>query len=741
MRRSSIPTHTDRGTSQHERRGIILVLSAIALVGILGMVAFAVDIGLIRLEQGRMQNAVDAAALAATQEIRNGVVNAQAGSVEDANSLAVTAAKNVAVDVAQRNGIFVDPTTDIQFGRRSLDDAGNLTTDWANGPFNVVRVTARRDNADLAAQDGRLPLAFARVLGYDSVAIQSSATAFLEARDIVLVLDYSGSMNDDSTFAAVNRLGLSSVEDNLDEIWEAMVDADGAFTNDRVKFPDVVSDGSKTFGDMTVGEGKYVSGYTASVDVLTMLAAYSDNGTRSLNRIVDDIRDFSVNSKSRRTTFMNDYKSRLSEMTNAEVVDAIETLMENNSKNDIKEAVRDFSNGSTDRRNKFEIAALGSPLTAAEVESLITAHEGTSDRYNRLLGAYEGVNDSNAVATSIANHLGLLDVDVNGNPINPYPQAGMNTTWTNGQIESFDSEKSMPSGPSNGDVVGGRNRDLWRNYIKWSRSDGSTNNAGYRNKYGTRTLMNYMLSSQPRHDQSEGIWNAPAYPFHAMKEGVTLFLDFLDDLDFGDYVGIVSYAENDARVESKISGEEVITDDYDALDAIQVERQAAYYSNFTGIGDGIRRARLLLEAKQRYGSRPVIMVLTDGQANRKGENEDGETFSSDDVWWNWREVTQGYNEDNPSSYYSTGDENRQYAMYEAMICVSKGITVHTMSVGAFADRNFMDALAFMGGGIHISVAGGASIASMEAEMLEAFRQVAANVPPGQLTIDVAPSGP
>ena len=62
---------------------------------------------------------------------------------------------------------------------------------WGGTPYNVVKVTARRNGSDPTAPDGEFPLAFGWAIGKDSVPLQTSSTAFTEARDLVLVLDWS----------------------------------------------------------------------------------------------------------------------------------------------------------------------------------------------------------------------------------------------------------------------------------------------------------------------------------------------------------------------------------------------------------------------------------------------------------------------------------------------------------------------------------------------------------------------
>jgi hypothetical protein len=90
-----------------------------------------------------------------------------------------------------------------------------------------------------------------------------------------------------------------------------------------------------------------------------------------------------------------------------------------------------------------------------------------------------------------------------------------------------------------------------------------------------------------------------------------------------------------------------------------------------------------------------------------------------------------YNGDG-SADYSTANSKKMYAFWEATEAIRGGVTVHTMSVGAGADRDLMEAIAFAGSGIWIDVPGGSTVAAMEEQLLDAFRQIAAKVPPAKL---------
>ncbi|MEM6328649.1 MAG: pilus assembly protein TadG-related protein [Planctomycetota bacterium] len=590
-----------RRAARDNRRGVIVVLTGFVLTVLFAFVSMSVDSGRIVLTETEMQNAVDAAALAASQEITAAIHAAGQGTGSatiDANSIAVEAARTMAAQVAAANGVYVDPAADVSFGKRNYDAASDSwPIQWGAAPYNVVRVVARRNNADdPEAPDSELPLAFGWAVGRTSVPLTTSATAFVEARDLVLVLDFSGSMSDDTELRSIGTFTQQQVEDGLDQCWQEL-------RASKVKWPGVSPARNKwkhKFGGIDSAEGVYISS--------------SDT---------DDIFD--------------------------------------------------------------------------ELD----------------LGAKYGKNH--------ARWPGTLKW--------PFPQSGRGSDGLpNGMLSDDDSE------------------DAWKDYIHYVKNLGGP----YKKKYGFRTLIDYLLqNNQMEWDESEDLWRTSHYPFHAVKNGASLFLGFLSDLDFGDEIGLVSYGTyavwEDSHHDGEVSidlGGDPITSDYAAVDTIQRRHQAGHYDVFTGIGDGVLKAREMLvgrdndssdEGHARYGARPTIILMTDGQANRMPSG------------WN---MPSGFDWDDHTDYdgdgqsdYSTSDSKKKYAFYEALECAKRGITVHTMAVGAGADRGLMRAIAHACGGVHISVPGGSTIAEMESQMLEAFGEIAAKVPPAQLVYELsAPAG-
>lgn len=611
---------------QKHRKGIILVLTCLLAPVLFGFLAFAVDTGLMSSTQTRMQNAADAAALAASQEIRAAIAAASAGEGHaqiDSNSIAVGEARAMAVQVAAANGFYIDAQRDVIFGRRSFDaDTNSWPVQWGTEPYNVVRVEVHRDNANSEAPDAALPLNFGSFVGKPTASLATGASAFVEARDLILVLDFSGSMSYDSQLQSIGSLSRDDIVANLKDMFTAL--------------------------------GANAGNLTAEPQYLTIQGQPPANN--SLPQIY--------------TTFKGN---------------SIYTV----STKDLSNVVLEFSNGN---RQKFDNLNQG---TSGEFA-------GTGANYGKRVTKCWVKSGTNASGDGPGYGERFEDT-----------VAAVKTAF-----DLYNTPYPYPQGS-------------WDQFISHARSDGDVWNADLEYTYGGPTFVNYLLEKQKSFSQTPDLWKTPEYPFHAMKNGVSLLLDFLTDLDFGDEVGIISYG-NYARWETQLDydgynidiGSNPITSDYQTLDLIQRHRQAAHYSNMTAMGDGIRQARELLQQYQRYGSRPTVLVITDGNTNQAPS---GWSLPND---WNWDELTD-YDGDGIADY-TTSDTKKQYAFWEATQGMDLGYTFHTMTVGTGADRPLMKAIAFAGNGTWIDVPGGGTVAAMQDQMLAAFGEIAGRVPPPTL---------
>lgn len=184
--RKSLRTRAPRRL-KHSRLASILPLAAGVMVLVFGFTAFTVDIGYISLTKSQLQSAADAAALAAGLELPQGLSTAP---IKTQDQVAVLA-RAAAVDVAGRHSaggvssVYADGSRDVQFGRLVWDSqAQSWGESWGTGPYNMVRVTLRRDQtmptgAPVATGDAPLNLFFGPALGTKTASLTETATAAL----------------------------------------------------------------------------------------------------------------------------------------------------------------------------------------------------------------------------------------------------------------------------------------------------------------------------------------------------------------------------------------------------------------------------------------------------------------------------------------------------------------------------------------------------------------------------------
>jgi len=155
---------------QHNRReaGQSLILVALGLLALLSMLVLAIDFGLAYSERRRMQNAADAGALAGAWLLANGGTDAEIAAA-------------VREYTVNQNGAL---TYEARYLPGNQAVGGGSVPSTASG----IQVTARTT----------FPTIFAGVLGINSISAVGVAGGGFSPLDIMLVMDRSGSMDDDS---------------------------------------------------------------------------------------------------------------------------------------------------------------------------------------------------------------------------------------------------------------------------------------------------------------------------------------------------------------------------------------------------------------------------------------------------------------------------------------------------------------------------------------------------------------
>ncbi|MDZ4782883.1 MAG: VWA domain-containing protein [Planctomycetia bacterium] len=546
-----------RRAGQLTRRGNILVLSAVLMVVLLGMVAFAVDVGYIHNTNAELKRTADAAALAGVSVLVDGT-EAAYGTVTE-----YVAANPV-------NGVNVSQSeTEIETGM--WDDEARTFTPADETP-TAIRVRVRRDDQGLF---------FARVLGRDNFDAAAESIATFRPRDIMLVLDYSASMNDDSEFKSFSLLGQAAVEANLQEIYGEL--------------------GSPAWGNM----------------------AFAPAHFRQTGRTPQNVNEAQIYVTFKPTEIY---------VTSSKNLENVVLQFSDNAKQTFSglSGTAGTFKGTGGNNNKW--------ITRAWVKSgTYLSGEGTNygERFEDTVSRIKTYFNVNSTA---------------------FPSSG--TSW-----------------------------DTWINYVK---NDSTNKSAGYQRMYGKLNVTNYLLEERPRYNQTPTLWQTSEQPITALKNSVTVFLSYLQEVDTDDRLGLSVYnsAAQTAVLESGL------TDNFQLVEDISRQRQAGHYDEYTNIGAGMQKARLELQNNARVGAQKIMILMTDGIANKPTNTTTAKAF-----------VRQ-----------------------EAALAAAAKIPIVTISLGLLADTALMDEVAATTGGVHFNVEGGRPIEEVEEELKETFGQVADDRP-------------
>jgi hypothetical protein len=177
------------------RKGAIIVLFAIMLTAVIGIMALALDVGFMMTARTDLQRATDSAALAGAGQLVNG-----SEFVDPA-----------VIEVIQQNSV----------GGREVSTSG-LEIEVGHWDEETRSFSVSDENPSAVrvfSRDEDQPLFFARLWGATNFDVTSEAIAVFQPRDIMIVLDYSGSMNDDSEFRNISSIGQTAIENNLRQIY------------------------------------------------------------------------------------------------------------------------------------------------------------------------------------------------------------------------------------------------------------------------------------------------------------------------------------------------------------------------------------------------------------------------------------------------------------------------------------------------------------------------------------------
>lgn len=191
MRRPQLPARQSR-PHDPRRRGAVLVLAAFLMVFLVGVVAMAVDYGYIVTVQTELKRATDAGALAGANALVNGSGQANQAVLD------IIAQNRVGTSTLSGQNVTIQTGT--------WDSNTRSFTATNNSP-SAVRVVATTPSQAFF---------FAPIFGQNNFTVQNESIAVYQPRDIMIVLDFSGSMNDDTELNSIGgALTAASVEANL----------------------------------------------------------------------------------------------------------------------------------------------------------------------------------------------------------------------------------------------------------------------------------------------------------------------------------------------------------------------------------------------------------------------------------------------------------------------------------------------------------------------------------------------
>ncbi len=569
------PSSPKANPRRRQRRGTILILAVFMMIVMMGVLALSIDVGYIMNTQTELKRATDAAALAGAGGLLEGQEAAQLHALDFL--LRNPVGSQFMVEEENREALLQawllehPEEFDAKVGHWDPDTRSFTETDQLP---STIHVTASRNN---------VPLFFGRIFGRDNFDCAAESVARYQPRDIALVLDFSGSMNDDSELKRIHEYGeevRDTVEDNLLEIYQDL--------------------GSPTYGNMEF-EPDYITleGQAGGGCVPHVTVKFMEN----------------------------------------------EKLVYVTSTKDLSNVVVEYDGGSHEK---------------TEGLSGYTGTFGDGSRTITKVWVKSGCNDSGE---------------------GPGYGERFELEWTNWNsvVEQCLDLDSVPYPYSSGS---------WDSFIDYVQGSYYIREAGYKKKYGYMTLINYWLEQKPRHSQTSDLWKVSAQPVTAVKDATGVFMDYIQEVDCEDRVALVvynSYSQN-ALVE------EILTENFATIENIVQHRQAAHYDNYTNIGAGIHEAWIELDCRARTGSKKMIVLMTDGQANR------------------------------PSGWSDA------YALQEAQIAADKQYPIVTISLGNNADTSLMQQIADMTEGVHFNVPGNQSVTDYEDQLLAVFRQIADDRP-------------
>ncbi len=545
--------HRDRNRL---RRATAMVQAVVfgSVVGV-GIAALSVDTGLMFASKQELQNAADAAALAAASQL--------GASSDPTSAAAQEAALYASQNAVAGLGVTVNVETDLVFGHAVMN--GEKFDFLPNEqPYDAVRVTLRRDQT---VADGPVSLLFGKMLGVGAADLVASATAMLVPRDIAVVIDFSGSMNDDSELRHYKEFPSESggtrpgVQINLKEIWCGLpVPKGNAGVGNGLDPPPPGNPHSENDQPGT-GPGSPANA-----------GGNPDPGADPGGDVP----------RGPRWGWMTGWGEAL-------------TL------------------GSYDPTTDSGLYYIpkGSATTSADVAAnLEEAGYYPNERAALLSGQYD--SDTGHHLRRVKVLLGL---------------AG----WKSKQYVNGVKASKYTGGPGNGDNKVDSNEltqqvswpfdaGSWDDYINYvcGSSQMRTTDPNFRYRFGIKTVVNYLLEKRANHSQCPELANTPEQPLQSVKDAVQTMIDLVVAMETQDHLSLEAFGQYGYHLHNLTVPSDpsllplALQEIPDTLNCYQ----AGHFTSYTNIGAGFEKALAeLTSARARTAAAKVVILLTDGKPN------------------------------------------------------------------------------------------------------------------------------
>jgi hypothetical protein len=523
------------------RRGSILTPTVLfgATVG-MGVAALAVDTGLMFAAKQELRNAADAAALAAASQL------GQPGATE---ASVAEAARIAALNQVAHEGADL-LTADVILGHATMSGSQYVFHPHTM-PYDAVKVTLRRDSS---VSDGPISLVFAQGLGMQSTDLSASATAMIVPRDISVVIDLSGSMNDDSELRHYKDFDSESgngtrpgVTVNLMPIWDALPVSkgrNGIKNGSNPSAPVQPPSGGNSQPGNGSGSPGYAGGNTGEGPRWGWMTKYGSNIVLGTYTPVGDSGLYYIPKSS--TTTDSDVVANLTEC----------------------------GYSSTERSAMLSGSNDGSTTNyRSRVKVLLGLAGWKSGKSGGKYGTSGGNGDNKVDSGELTQTI-------------TYPFNG--GSWDN-YIDYMTNASEM------------RNTD-----------------GNWHYRFGIKTFTNYLLEKYNNHSDTPDLANCPEEPLHSVKVAVQALVDELIDMDSDDHVSLETFAQyGNHRVNlAWPSGGQTLAQVLQLVPDNLNGMQSGHFTSITNIGEGLNLGITELSSpRARDASAKVIVLMTDGKPN------------------------------------------------------------------------------------------------------------------------------